>query len=196
MSTFPPIPHKVLALFKDFKFLEGNAPIMQGRIPDKLMQEIGSFVDICRSIKSQELFYLLRQRTTVSDNFSHVPVPTVAFENSFTQAFLIYLGEYVQSQIFGEAHRREFRVKKYDGHFNGYDFWTCFYNVGDYVPRHQHFAVFSGVIYYTDGAEPTEFQNGVKYLGKKGDILIFPSELVHWVDAVSQERVTLSFNLI
>ena len=98
----------------------------------------------------------------------------------------------------GKDHR-EFKLRKWDGHFDGYDIWTNFAYKGDDNPTHHHGGLLSGVIYYKNHGHPTIFDEyGCAYTGEDGTMVMFPASTLHHVEpqAVNKERITLAFNII
>jgi len=56
----------------------------------------------------------------------------------------------------------------------------------------------SGVIYIQNDFQiPTKFITEIEHKGTSGDIVIFPSDLLHEVEELkeTQERITVAFNL-
>ena len=94
---------------------------------------------------------------------------------------------------------RAFSIRKWEGHFDGYDIWTNFAYKGDDNPRHNHAGLLSGVIYYKNHNHPTIFdQYGCAYEGLDGTMVMFPSSVLHHVEPqiVNKERITLAFNVV
>ena len=93
---------------------------------------------------------------------------------------------------------RDFKLRKWDGHFDGYDIWTNFAYKGDDNPMHNHAGFLSGVIYYKNHNHPTIFDEyGCGYEGEDGTMVMFPSQVLHHVEpqTVNKERITLAFNI-
>ena len=94
---------------------------------------------------------------------------------------------------------RAFSLRKWEGHFDGYDIWTNFAYKGDDNPVHNHAGFLSGVIYYKNHGHPTIFDEyNVGYEGKDGTMVLFPSQVLHHVEqqVVDTERITLAFNIV
>ena len=92
--------------------------------------------------------------------------------------YLIKLGEH----YFGSNPiEREIRIRKNTDHFDHYDFWVNFAHKNSKNSKHGHAGTLSGVIYY----------------GKKSEVLIFPSNTIHEVETLKENktRITLAFNL-
>jgi hypothetical protein len=94
---------------------------------------------------------------------------------------------------------RAFSIRKWDGHFDGYDMWTNFAYKGDDNPTHNHAGLLSGVIYYKNHKHPTIFDDyKCSYEGKDGTMVMFPAHVLHHVEPqiVNKERITLAFNVV
>ena len=101
------------------------------------------------------------------------------------------------SPLDGKIHRY-FSMRKWNGHFDGYDIWTNFAYKGDDNPQHNHAGMLSGVIYYKNHNHPTIFDEyNVGYEGLDGTMVMFPSQVLHHVEkqVVDTERITLAFNI-
>ena len=89
-------------------------------------------------------------------------------------------------------------MRKNENHFDSYDVWVNYVEKGSVNREHTHAGDLSGVIYYTDCKNsPTCFKNGFSYRGKKGDIIMFPSDTLHYVPEyrAKKNRITVSYNL-
>ena len=98
-----------------------------------------------------------------------------------------------------EKGNRSFKLRKLDGHFDGYDIWTNFAYKGDDNPRHNHAGFLSGVIYYKNHTHPTIFDEyNVAYEGLDRTMVMFPSSVWHHVEPQigNKERITLAFNIV
>jgi hypothetical protein len=94
---------------------------------------------------------------------------------------------------------RDFKIRKWDGHFDGYDIWTNFAYKGDDNPTHNHAGLLSGVIYYKNHGHPTVFdEHGCGYEGLDGTMVMFPAGTWHHVEpqTTNKERITLAFNIV
>ena len=95
-------------------------------------------------------------------------------------------------------------LNKYLKDYHIYEIWGNMYKKGDYAVNHNHIPLFpdaryfnvSGVLFLTDTKTPLNFTDFLKkYVGKKGDLLLFKPDTMHSVDSVlDNERITLSFN--
>ena len=96
-----------------------------------------------------------------------------------------------------ESHR-DFFIRKWEGHFDSYDVWINYAYKNNSNVAHAHAGVFSGVIYLNNKNDNTIFtDSNFKFLGKKGDMILFPSHLRHKVDKQKDkyERITFAFNI-
>lgn len=192
---------KILELFKDFKIERGfKYPILIGKLPVELVSEIDYLVEQCNKIKNHPLS-CLRDHKNYGKNTYQISVPSPLLESSFIFAFVIYMGEYFinkEKNISFFELRRNIGIRKIQNHFDGYDFWINYANVGDKNSRHNHSGLLSGVIYVkNESKESTIFEDGFSYCGDKGDIILFPSEYFHQVyeKINGPERITIAFNL-
>jgi hypothetical protein len=98
----------------------------------------------------------------------------------------------------GKPHR-DFFLRDWSGHYDGYDLWANFAYKGDDNPIHNHSGTLSGVIYYNNHKHPTIFDNyGCAYAGDNGTMIMFPSQVLHHVEeqTVNKERITFAFNIV
>ena len=184
-------------------FPSTSIPIMYAKIPPQIMKEIDVWIKECRKIKNHPLAPLkahenvgYRAHDGKIHNSYQCSIPTHLIENSFWLAWVIRL----TSQHWGglKSHR-SYSLRKWAGHFDGYDMWTNFSYKGDDNPTHNHAGSFSGVIYYKNHKHPTLFDEyNVGYEGTDGTMVMFPSKTLHHVDPqiVNKERITLAFNII
>jgi len=110
---------------------------------------------------------------------------------------LAYINRFC-AECFGGGHR-EWRLRRWNGHFDAYDMWVNFAYEGDDNPVHKHSGSLSGVIYVkNDGLSTIFTELGTGYEGKPGTLLLFPSSVFHGVNTKStpSERITLAFNII
>lgn len=188
-------------LFEKFTFVEGAAvPILRGKVPAAVMAELKKYVAHGKAVRKKKLGFMLAHYNA-GENSYQISVPVNQLENSYSLAFLNFLGEIYLSRIslVDQFHlRRTVRLKKNEGHFDGYDFWINFARKGDKNPFHVHSGDFSGVIYFTNKERlPTIFEKGGKVHGKPGEIIIFPADARHCVEETSSntQRITFAFNL-
>lgn len=86
------------------------------------------------------------------------------------------------------------------------DLWYNYYTEGFFQECHVHeFSSFSGIyILSLDEVNTTSFYNKSQHYSsgtyttksmKEGTVIIFPSDLVHYVNPVKKDRTTISFNI-
>jgi hypothetical protein len=192
---------QIKLLFKDFYFIPNTKyPIMVGSMPEKILEELQSFVVSCDQIKNHPLRFL-KEHSNMGRNAYQVSVPTHLFENSFFMAFLIHFGAVYTHRVLEVSFndfKRGIRVRKNTNHFDGYDAWLNYAYTGSENPEHNHAGTLSGVAYIKNTSyEPTVFEDGVEFTGRTGDIILFPSVYMHGVKTkkTDNERITLAFNL-
>ena len=183
-----------------FYKLKEDAPIFVCDLPKPIINEVKEWVKVSRSIKDHPLGSL-RAHENVGylsldgrvHNTYQCSIPPRLIEESFWLAYILRLC----SGIGGGSHR-DYKLRKWHGHFDGYDIWTNFAYKGDDNPRHNHAGLFSGVIYVQNDGHPTIFpQYETQYEGKNGSMVLFPSEVEHFVEkkTTNKERVTVAFNI-
>ena len=180
-----------------------NVPVMYVKIPDQIMQEIDVWVQESRKFKNSSLAELKAHENVgyksmdgKAHNSYQCSISPHLIEQSFWLAWILRLTQKYWGM--GE-HHRGFRLRRHDGHFDGYDIWTNFAYKGDDNPRHNHAGLLSGVIYYKNHNHPTIFDEyNVAYEGKDGTMVLFPSQVWHHVEpqVVDTERITLAFNIV
>lgn len=186
-------------IHRAFSFPWDGHPMMLGRPPGRILDELDSFVAEVRSVKDDELGFM-KVHKNAGNNSYQMSVPPSLLENSYTMAYFNHVGELFMSRTAGgsvDDWCRRARFRRNYGHYDAYDFWINFAGIGDKNPIHSHAGLISAVIYIKNDGLPTNFENGISYAGEHGDILIFPATLKHWVDEKTSgpERVTMSFNL-
>lgn len=178
-------------LFKDSKFLTKD--ILKHKLPTEIFKELNTFVKKADK-KRKSKYHFLVEHNNHGKNSYQVSVDTSLFESSLMFGYLIKLGEH----YFGSNPiEREIRIRKNTDHFDHYDFWVNFAHKNSKNSKHGHAGTLSGVIYYTDCFDcPTKFSD-LTYYGKKSEVLIFPSNTIHEVEALKENktRITLAFNL-
>lgn len=193
---------RTVQLFKDFYLLPGTKyPILVGKLPEKILEEVLSFIPICDQFKNHSLSFL-RELDNGGNNNYQVTIPAHVLESSFFMAFLNCLGEVYVSKVHNiplKQVQRRIGVKRNISYFGNYHVWLNYAYKNSYNKLHDHAnATLSGVVYLknTDN-EPTVFTDNIKFTGSVGDIIIFPSEYKHYVDIkqTDNERITLAFNL-
>ena len=181
----------------------GTCPVMVGKIPPQIKKEIDVWVSESRKLKDHPLAALKAHENVgylASDGKKHnsyqCSISPRLIEESFWLAWVLRLS----AKYWGMwKDHREFKLRKWDGHFDGYDIWTNFAYKGDDNPTHNHAGFLSGVIYYKNHGHPTIFDEyGCGYEGKDGTMVMFPSKVMHHVEeqTVNKERITLAFNIV
>lgn len=188
-------------LFRDFYFLPDiSEKVLVGKLNEFLINDVQKIVDECKKIKNNEMAFL-KAHINDSDFSYQISLPHKSFEESYLFPFINFLGEYYLVKArdinYKEVYRKVF-IKKYNGHFDGYDIWINFCNLGDKNSWHAHGGTLTGIIYIdNDIGVATQFEE-FEIIGKRGDVVIFPSSLLHNVEPQidNYERTTISFNLL
>ena len=190
-------------LFEMKKLVPGSAcPVMVIKIPPQIMKELDVWVNESKKFKNSPLAALKAHENVgylAMDGKAHnsyqCSISPHLIEQSFWLAWVLRL----TTKYWGAGKvNRAFSVRKWDGHFDGYDIWTNFAYKGDDNPTHNHAGFLSGVIYYKNHGHPTLFdQYGCAYEGKDGTMVMFPASVLHHVEpqTVNKERITLAFNI-
>ena len=184
------------------KLMQG-CPVMVATLPKIVRKEVRQWVNESRRTMNNPLAALKAHENVgylSADGKAHnsyqCSIPTHLVENSFWLAWTLRL----TAKYWGMgAIHREFSLRKWTGHFDGYDIWTNFSYKGDDNPSHNHAGALSGVIYHRNHGHPTLFDEyGLGYEGKDGTMVMFPSSVRHHVEeqTISKERITLAFNII
>jgi hypothetical protein len=181
----------------------GETPnvILKTQIPDRIFDDIKSWIEPCRSVKDDEYAALLNHvNVGTGYNSYQTGIPRRFIDNSFFLGYLLHFGELYMNatNIGGPDNSRKVHLRNYPGHFDGYDIWMNFTYKGDSNPVHNHAGSLSGIIYVQEDNQPTHFP-AHNYVNQPnvGEILLFPSHLQHYVEEkmTEEERITLSFNL-
>ena len=190
-------------IFNDVTLI-GQTPnlIIRVKMPDPIFDEVKGWIEPCRSIKDNEYAELLSHHNVGTGHNSYqTAVPRRLIDNSFFFGYILNLGQlYLRSaNELGKNDRRTVHLGNYPGHYDGYDIWVNFTYKGDDNPEHDHSGSLSGIIYIKDeDCQPTNFPT-INYVHEpeEGEILLFPSQLIHSVDIkeTESERITGSFNL-
>jgi len=169
-------------------------------LPKPIQDELKVWEKACKKIKNHPLAELKSHEnfgydpnSPVKYNSYQCGIPSHLVEDSFWLAFTLRKC----AETFGGNHRNYF-LRKWQGHFDGYDIWANFAYKGNENPVHSHAGNLSGVIYHKNHNHPTYFpDDNFKYDGKNGTMVIFPSDVNHYVEkqVSSQERITFAFNL-
>ena len=182
--------------------LRNDCPVLIFDIPKQIQKEISEWVYESKKFQRSPLASLKAHENVgylaidgEKHNSYQCSIPPRLIEDSFWLAWGLRLTAKYWGM--GKDHRG-FKLRKWDGHFDGYDIWTNFAYKGDHNPTHNHAGFLSGVIYYKNHKHPTIFdQHGVAYEGKDGTMVIFPSKVLHHVEPqiANKERITLAFNI-
>lgn len=188
-----------------YKLVPGGAcPVMMIKIPPQILKEIDGWVNESKKFKNHPLAALKAHENAgynnTADNKKHnsyqCSISPRLIEDSFWIAWVLRLS----SKYWGSGNdHRHFKMRKWNGHFDGYDIWTNFAYKGDDNPSHNHSGFLSGVIYYKNHGHPTIFDDyNCAYEGLDGTMVMFPSTVVHHVEPqiVNKERITLAFNIV
>ena len=184
-----------------------TAPIFVCELPKQIIGELNVWERECKKIKNHPLGFLKAHENVAYDpdyskfdpdkgnvyNSYQCGIPSQLVENSYWLAYTIR----TCASLFGRSHRKYF-LRKWDGHFDGYDIWANFAYKGNENPLHDHAGHLSGVIYHKNHKHPTIFpEYGTKYDGNNGTMIIFPSNTFHYVEKQesSKERITFAFNI-
>ena len=189
-------------LLESRKLAEG-CPVLIFDIPKQIQKEIEGWVKESRRFKDSPLAELKAHENVgylaidgKAHNSYQCSISPPLIEQSFWLAWVLRL----TAKYWGmEASHRDFSLRMWKGHFDGYDIWTNFAYKGDDNPRHNHAGFLSGVIYYKNHGHPTLFdQYNVAYEGLDGTMVMFPASVFHHVEPqiVNKERITLAFNIV
>ena len=177
-------------------------PVMVAKIPPQIQKELDVWVNESKKFKNSPLAALKAHENVgylAADGKAHnsyqCSISPHLVESSFWMAWVLRL----TTKYWGMGkHNRHFSLRKWDGHFDGYDIWTNFAYKGDDNPTHNHAGFLSGVIYYKNHKHPTIFDEyKCGYEGEDGTMVMFPATTFHHVEpqTVNKERITLAFNI-
>ena len=183
--------------------LAEGCPVLIFDIPKQIQKELDVWVKESRGFKDSPLAALKAHENVgylAMDGKQHnsyqCSISSHLVDSSFWLAWVLRL----TAKYWGMGKsNREFKLRKWDGHFDGYDIWTNFAYQGDDNPTHNHAGFLSGVIYYKNHTHPTIFdQYNIAYEGKDGTMVMFPASVLHHVEPQHQnkERITLAFNIV
>ena len=186
------------------KLLPGTpCPVMVTTIPKQIQKEIDGWINESKKFKNNPLAELKAHENVgylTMDGKKHnsyqCSISPHLVESSFWMAWVLRL---TAKYWGGGKGNRQFQLRMWRGHFDGYDIWTNFAYKGDDNPQHNHAGFISGVIYYKNHGHPTIFdEHGVAYAGEDGTMVLFPSSTLHHVEpqTVDKERITLAFNIM
>ena len=129
-----------------------TCPVMVIKIPKQIQREIDSWINESRKFKNHPLATLKAHENVgylsidgKKHNSYQCSISPHLIEQSFWLAWVLRL----TTKYWGMGKsNRGFKLRKWDGHFDGYDIWTNFAYKGDDNPTHNHGGLLSGVIYY------------------------------------------------
>ena len=183
--------------------LKDNCPVMVAKIHPQIQKELDLWVNESKKFKNSPLSVLKAHENTgylAMDGKQHNSYQCSISPHLVDQSFWLAWVLRLSSKYWGMGKdHRNFRLRKWDGHFDGYDIWTNFSYKGDDNPKHNHAGMLSGVIYYRNHGHPTIFDEyDCGYEGMDGTMIMFPSQVLHHVEpqTVNKERITLAFNII
>ena len=183
--------------------LKDGCPVLIFKIPDQIQKELDIWVKESKNFKNSPLAPLKAHENVgylsfgsgKKHNSYQCSISPHLVESSFWLAWVLRL----TAKYWGAGKsNRQFRLRKWDGHFDGYDIWTNFAYKGDDNPKHTHAGYLSGVIYYKNHGHPTIFPDySCAYEGKDGTMVMFPASTWHSVEPqiANKERITLAFNI-
>ena len=175
--------------------LKKDTPIFATKLPKEIIKEIDKWIIDCKKIKKHKLSYL-KEHDNVGTNGNdyQISIPKKYIDDGFFLSFLVRFC----SKVFGGVHR-DYYIREWSGHFDGYDIWVNFSYKDDFNPAHFHDGDISGVIYYKNkDITPTHFPNdNIMYGGDEKTMIVFPSKKWHYVEKQksTKERITIAFNL-
>ena len=187
------------------KRLRGDCPVMVANIPPQIMRELDVWVYESKKFKNSPLAELkahenVGYQSTHGSGKKHNSYQCSISPHLIDQSFWLSWVLRLSAKYWGGGkHHRQFKLRKWDGHFDGYDIWTNFAYKGDDNPRHNHAGFLSGVIYYKNHEHPTIFDDyKVAYAGLDKTMVMFPSNVFHHVEpqTANKERITLAFNIV
>lgn len=179
-----------------------SCPVRVTKIPPEIMEELDVWIDESRRYKNSPLAELRAHENVgylsmdgKKHNSYQCSISPSLIERSFWMAWVLRLS----AKYWGDGRdQREFSVRSWPGHFDGYDIWSNFSYKGDDNPPHHHAGFLSGVIYYKNHSHPTIFDEyDIGYEGIDGTMVLFPAETWHHVEpqTSNKERITLAFNI-
>ena len=183
--------------------LRDGCPVMVVKIPSLIRKELDVWVNESKKFKNSPLAALKAHENVgylSMDGKKHNSYQCSISPNLIEQSFwLAWVLRLTKKYWGGVKESRIFKLRKWDGHFDGYDIWTNFAYKGDDNPTHNHAGLLSGVIYYKNHKHPTIFDDyNCAYEGEDGTMVMFPASVYHHVEpqTVNKERITLAFNIM
>ena len=180
-----------------------SCPVLLIEIPSSIQKELDVWVKESRKFKDHPLAELKAHENVgylsmdgKAHNSYQCSISPSLVDSSFWLAWVLRL----TAKYWGSGKSdRDFKLRKWEGHFDGYDIWTNFAYKGDDNPSHNHGGLLSGVIYYKNHKHPTIFDDyNCAYEGEDGTMVMFPASVYHHVEpqTVNKERITLAFNIL
>ena len=163
------------------------------KLPEEIIKEIEIWKIECDKIKNSPLGYLKKHENAGAEtNNFQTSVPKNLIESSYWLPFTLRNC----AKLFGGTHRNYF-LKEWNGHFDGYDVWINYSYKGNYNPVHNHSGKISGVIYLTNEDNTIFPKLNFKYKGERGDMILFFAHIFHGVDKQAKDyhRITFAFNI-
>ena len=187
----------------EVKKLKEGCPVIVAKIPQLIIKELDVWVKESRKSKDHPLAELkahvnvgYKMMDGKAHNSYQCSISPHLVDSSFWLAWVLRLS----AKYWGIGKTdRNFKLRKWDGHFDGYDIWTNFAYQGDDNPTHNHAGFLSGVIYYKNHKHPTLFDEyKCGYQGEDGTMVMFPASTWHHVEPQTdnKERITLAFNIV
>ena len=186
----------------EMRKLREGCPVMVVKLPPQIQKELDVWVNESKKFKNSPLAELKAHENVgyismdgKKHNSYQCSISPHLIEQSFWMAWVLRL----TAKYWGMGRdNRQFKLRKWNGHFDGYDIWTNFAYKGDDNPTHNHAGFLSGVIYYKNHKHPTIFDEyNMAYEGEDRTMVMFPSAVLHHVEpqTVDKERITLAFNI-
>ena len=119
------------------------------KLPKEIIKELNDWKKECDKIKKHPLFKLkLHENVGSQTNHYQTSIPSYLIENSYWLAYVLRL-----CGILAKEEHRNFFIRKWDGHFDGYDVWINYAYKNNSNSLHNHRGYFSGVIYFNNKKE-------------------------------------------
>ena len=127
-----------------------NCPVMIAKIPSPIMNEIDGWVSESKKFKNNPLAELKAHENIgylSADGKKHNSYQCSISPHLIDQSFWLAWVLRLSAKYWGMGkHNRLFKLRKWEGHFDGYDIWTNFAYQGDDNPTHNHAGFLSAVI--------------------------------------------------
>ena len=183
--------------------LAEGCPVLIFDIPKQIQKELDVWVNESKKFKNSPLASLKAHENVgylamdgKAHNYYQCSISPSLVDSSFWLAWVLRL----TAKYWGLGRNdRRFKIRKWSGHYDGYDLWTNFSYKGDDNPTHNHSGSLSGVIYYKNHKHPTLFDEyKCGYQGEDGTMVMFPASTLHHVgpQIANKERITLAFNIM